>query len=481
MRGCAQREACLLVPVEPHLVVGGEAAGAARLDVGGDAAAKQLAASSRLVFPVFKRPPLRRHQGLVEHALEIAAVVLEAGGDLVRKPVLGNEVAAAEFGRVDAELVGRLVHQALDRVRAHRPARAAVGGGGDGVAQHELRLHMHRLHVVDAARDVHQVDRVHEAAGEGEIGAEVAHELEAHAEDAARGVERHLAAVHDVARLFVGDEHLGARADPLHRAPELFRREQQRAVFRVDVEAHPEAASDLLGDDADLLRRHAQHGGHLAADRGHALGAGVEVVDVACRVVDAGGGARLHRVADHPRVRRIERDDARGALERRLGRRFVAADEVEQQVAGNVLVQLRRAGGERRAGVDHCGQLAVFDRHRLGRVLRRRGAFGHHQRHRVADIAHAFLGERRAARRQLLRAAAPLHRRRRRQRLQSGRRHILAGEHGEHARCLHCLFFFNRDNLGVRAVRAHEVAVGLAGELPVGDVASPAGEHALVL
>src|SRR3989454_968556 len=84
--------------------------------------------------------------------------------------------------------------------------------------------------------------------------------LEAHAEDAAGSVERHLAAVHDVARLLVAGEYLGARADPLHRPAEPLRSEQQRAIFRVDVEAHAEAAADFLGDDADLLGRHAEHG-----------------------------------------------------------------------------------------------------------------------------------------------------------------------------------------------------------------------------
>ena len=72
-------------------------------------------------------------------------------------------------------------------------------------------------------------------------------------------VERQLAAASDVARLLVGEEHFRARAAPLHRPAELLRREQQRAVLGIEVEAHAEAAADLLAPRCDLLRRHAEH------------------------------------------------------------------------------------------------------------------------------------------------------------------------------------------------------------------------------
>ena len=115
-------------------------------------------------------------------------------------------------------------------------------------------------------------------------------------------VQRHLARVHDVARLLVAEEHFRARADPLHRAAELLRREQQRAVFRIGVEAHAEAAADLLGHHAHLLRRHAEHRRQLPAHRPDALRGGVQEVHVLRRIVGTHRRARLHRVADHARV-----------------------------------------------------------------------------------------------------------------------------------------------------------------------------------
>ena len=171
---------------------------------------------------------------------------------------------------------------------------------------------------------------------------------------------------------------------------------------------------------------------------------------------------------------------ARRAPERGLGRRLVAAGEIQQQVAGNVLVQQRRAARERRARIDHRGQLAVFDRHRFGGVLRGRRAFSHHQRDRLADIAHAPLGQRRPHGRQLLGPAATLHRRCRGQRPQSRCRYVGAGQDGDHARHGERGGGIQRRDFRVRTVRAQEMPAGLPGQVPVGDVTPAAFEHALV-
>jgi hypothetical protein len=158
------------------------------------------------------------------------------------------------------------------------------------------------LHVVHAACHVDEVDRVDEGAGEGDVGPQVRDEVEPHAENAPRLVERHLGAVRDVARLLVGQEDLRARADPFHRAAELLGGDQHGTVLGIGVEAHAEAAAHLLGDDADLLRRGAEHCRDLPAHRRDALRARIEPVLVRGAVVDAQAGARLHGIAHHPGV-----------------------------------------------------------------------------------------------------------------------------------------------------------------------------------
>src|ERR1700681_944816 len=45
----------------------------------------------------------------------------------IRKLVLANEIAPADFQAIEAKLLGELVHGALDREAGMRPAAAAVG------------------------------------------------------------------------------------------------------------------------------------------------------------------------------------------------------------------------------------------------------------------------------------------------------------------------------------------------------------------
>src|SRR6267154_113671 len=97
---------------------------------------------------------------------------------------------------------------------------------------------------------------------------------------------------------------------------------------------------------------------------------------------------RLHRVADHARVLEGELDDAVGRAERGLGRGLVARDPVEGEVSGKLGVELRGAGRERLVRRGHGGQVAVFDRDQLGRVLRELRRFGDNAGDALADMAH---------------------------------------------------------------------------------------------
>src|SRR6185503_11742145 len=115
----------VVVPAQLDLVSRRET-GAGGFYVRGHASATQLSTFLRFCFSFGKLIPSVAFKGGVHHARKITTVVLEAGGDLVRKLVLGNEVAPAELGRVHAELARGVVHQALERVGHDRAAGAAV-------------------------------------------------------------------------------------------------------------------------------------------------------------------------------------------------------------------------------------------------------------------------------------------------------------------------------------------------------------------
>ena len=91
------------------------------------------------------------------------------------------------------------------------------------------------------------------------------------------------------------------------------------------------------------------HLGERIAHEMRALGRGVERRAVACRIVFGNGVARLHRIGDDAVVDELERDDARGLGEGGVGRLGVAhvVVPVEDEIAGDMVEELRRAGADR--------------------------------------------------------------------------------------------------------------------------------------
>ena len=71
----------------------------------------------------------------------------------------------------------------------------------------------------------------------------------------------------------------------------------------------------------------------------------------------------------------------------------VALAEVEGEIARRLVPDRRRAAGQRGRAVDHRGQRLVVDLDQLGRLARDLLAVGHDEGHRIADMAHAALGQ----------------------------------------------------------------------------------------
>ena len=133
---------------------------------------------------------------------------------------------------------------------------------------------------------------------------------------------------------------------------------------------------------------------------------------------------------------RSSADDARGLGEGGVGRLGVAGVvvPVEDDVAGDMVEQLRRAGADRVLGVGHRRQRVVFDFDRLGGVARRGQSLGDHQRHRLADMAH--LAERQhRPRRVVPRLAVAAHERHRARHVaETVGAHLFSGSDKQHAR-----------------------------------------------
>ena len=83
------------------------------------------------------------------------------------------------------------------------------------------------------------------------------------------------------------------------------------------------------------------------------------------------------------------------ALRHRIG---VAALDVVGEIARRLGPDRRRPGGECREAVDHGVERLVVDLDQLGRLARGLRAVGDDEGHRIADMAHAAIGQRRPRR-----------------------------------------------------------------------------------
>ena len=240
-----------------------------------------------------------------------------------------------EVGRVDPDLVGRGLHEALDQVRGLGDAeRAAVGDA----ARRLVRVRARRLDVrggdvVGAGDDVEEPGLALRRLRVGEERPVVGEHLHAQAGDLPV-LERQLAVHVVVAGEARGDEVAGAVLDPLHGPPDQERRRRGDDVAGVDRHLVAEAAAQVGRDDPDLVLGQAGHereerAVHVRGLRGH--------VDrrLARRRVDVGdAAAALERRRVAARVERVQLDDLVGLGEGLVGRLLVAGLPVVDVVVG---------------------------------------------------------------------------------------------------------------------------------------------------
>ncbi len=287
------------------------------------------------------------------------------------------------------------------------------------------------VHARQAAREIGGCD---ERAVRGLIGAHAGEHVDVEREKFAGLVERQGRLDNRVARLVVGKEALGAAGQPAHRPPDLFRGNEQRRVFGVAGGAHAKAAADIAAHDAHPLGRHAEALRDVLAQHEGALRGAGENVAIAGAVVAGQRAARLHRRHDDALVDEPHPRNVRGAGKRLLDVMPVGAGKarpVERDIARRLGPDLRRLRPDRGGDIGHRRAHVIIHQHPLGSIARGRVGFGHHQRHRVADMPHHIAGQRRARRHD--KPGAVRHRRDARYIAESSSRQICGGQDREHA------------------------------------------------
>ena len=197
-------------------------------------------------------------------------------------------------------------------------------------------------------------------------------------------------------------------------------------------------------------------------------------------VVVAERGARLHGIRNQPVVDDMQPGDMRGGLDRGVGGGGVADRPVIDQIAVGFRMQLRRAGLERLRGVGDRRLLGVGDGDGLGRVARLALGLGHHDHHRVADIADPVDRQRRPGAHLHRRAVLGMDHPAADQIADAVRLELAAGQHADDARHAFRRLDVDPDDVGMRMRAAHEHCVLHAGHHHVVDIAAGAGDEALV-
>ncbi len=362
------------------------AAGA--LDIAADSAAIEHAAPPRFGLPRGEAVPVGGGLRFRHHRREVAAVVVGAGRRLVGHRRGWDEIAPAQFERVDAGGARRRLDQALHRIDRLGAADAAIGVHRRAIRERGAQAQMRGRHGVDAGGEPHDVDRRRPMAERRDAGADVVQRFELHREEAAIGVERERGLDVLVAALRIGEEALGAVGAPFHGPAEEARRNGGEDVLGIEIAARAEAAADIVGDHAKPLGRHAEHLRKHEPLALHALRSAAKRDTLRRRIVLDQGHARLHVMHDEPVVEMRHAHHMRGRREGALRRRRVAVLGVEAEIVRQLVPDPRRIGRQRPAGFGDGRELFVLHRDALGGVLRQRARLGDDERHRLAGIAH---------------------------------------------------------------------------------------------
>ncbi len=285
------------------------------------------------------------------------------------------------------------------------------------------------------------------------------------------GIDRRFQCRDAVRRRNRSGEMLDAVFDPFHRPAGDARRDAHEDDVGKDRLLDAEAAAGIRRRaQAQPVARHFQRPRHHRVQAEGALEIGENVVGAFARIVcgdDTVGfdrRARIARVADRNR-------DARRSFGKRALGIAVAEGAVADEIRPQRLVQRRLSGVERGERIDNGRQRPVIDVDQLERVFREIAVARHHDRDRLADIAHAPDRDRPAFDRRL-----HADREARRQRLDLG-----AGDHGGDARGLPRGFNIDCDDFGVRVRRAKNGRVLRARrQADIVDETAAAGEQSKV-
>ena len=300
--------------------------------------------------------PVGEPHGIPHVALEVAVVDGQAQRGLVRHRGRRHVVATTQLRRLDANLTGGHIDQALDHVGRLRTPGTPVGVDWNGVGEHALDRRVDDRNGVESSqRRATQLGRDRRAEGR-HVCAEISENRDLEAEETAVCSERELGVGHVVAPVSVAEESFDPFRRPFDRATEHLRRPYHQSLLGIGELLHAEGAPDVARDHVEFLGGELEHIlGQNVAHPMRTLGRSIERVAVRRRrVIVAYRRPRLHRVRHDAVVHEIDRGDMIGRGEGPLGCRLVAHLPVEADVVRSHVPHRRRSRLQSSRGVgDH--------------------------------------------------------------------------------------------------------------------------------
>ena len=271
-------------------------ADAGKLGVAGNPDADPAAGGARFFLFCAQRVVADRGACLVQAFLKAGFVPDDAGGDLVGKLVVGNEIAQPDVLGIDAELCRRHVHQPFHDEGRNRPADAAIGSGRRLRGRHRphpAAIILHPIGTGQKAHDLHRLER--RGPRIDRIGADVADHVGAQRKNMAVAVERQFGVDDLVEALAAGGEFFQAIAGPFDRALQVPGRGADENLLGIERALAAKTAADVWRDHADTLAGNIECRRQCVAhDAGH-LRRRMQGQRVAARLVFGETGAWLDR------------------------------------------------------------------------------------------------------------------------------------------------------------------------------------------
>ena len=198
--------------------------------------------------------------GLGRGRLVVTRVVGQAGDRGERELLVLDPVPLADLERVQAQLVGQLVHDPLDGEGRLRAPGAAVGVGRHLGREHAPAAERVAVHLVDAGEH-ERAEQRHTRGDQHQVGAHVGQQVHVQAADPAVVVRGQLDVLPLVPAVVHGHVALGPGLGPLDRPPQLAGDQQGEHFFGGDLQFGPEPTAHVGGDDAQVLLPDAGHQG----------------------------------------------------------------------------------------------------------------------------------------------------------------------------------------------------------------------------